>query len=188
MNIIDEWQSQYCSGSKMPIDFRKSASKVFADIYVNADKEELLEYKLKECNNILYRAISCNKYESERKLINFDNLYYSFSNDLYGLKEVIKCDRYLRSDILIIESKNHNGLNYNNIGNYLYKNYLDVCRYRKENEIVSKLTKDDLISIYFLKHSDNILEYKKYGIKIDKNDCSSSIKNIYKKYHLSTQN
>lgn len=182
-NILIEWQTAYCCGYKMPISFRERASVYFEEIYDKFKMSDDTTQNFVRCNKVLYRVVSLNRYEDRRDLLIFDNLYYSFSNDIIGIESVIKKDRFLRNNVLIIQSLPNKPINYNRLMGNLSENYEDKSYYCDENEIVSKCEYDDIVGLWFLRNSQNILNYES-GIMIDKKDVSLSIKEVYKKYRL----
>lgn len=64
----------------------------------------------------------------------------------------------------------------------MYVGYKSI--YTSENEILSKLSKDNVISLYFLKNSNEISNYKQNGIQINIEDSSLSYKRLAKKYNI----
>lgn len=173
-SIYERWQSGYCAGTPMPKDFRKVASKYFSMIFEN-EREELKIFKY--FGETIYRAI-IPPYSGS--LIKFDNLYYSFSKNLDGLKQAVVKDKHLRFDIFIIEARPFDAIDFQVLGNDLFKE-ISKSRYYKENEVVSKLTIDNIISIYFLSDANDILDYKNKGTSINKEYCQLKFKNILKK-------
>lgn len=126
--------------------------------------------------------VKLNKHQIEECVIKYDDLYYSFSNDIDGLKQVIRKDSYLKSNLIIIEYKPLKPINLNNLLDDMYVGYKSI--YTSENEILSKLSKDNVISLYFLKNSNEISNYKQNGIQINIEDSSLSYKRLAKKYNI----
>ena len=54
--------------------------------------------------------------------------------------------------------------------------------YLSENEIVSKLYFEDILSVYYLNKSIDLDNYKKNGTKIDLEDVKLTYKEFCKKY------
>lgn len=183
ISILIDWQTMYCCGHKMPISFRERASVYFEEIYDKLKMGDDTIQNFVGCNEVLYRVVSLNRYEDRRDLLIFDNLYYSFSNDIIGIESVVKKDRFLRNNVLIIQSLPNKPINYNRLMGDLFENYEDESRYCDENEIVSKCEYKDIVGLWFLRNSQNILNYES-GIMIDKKDVNLSIKEVYKKYRL----
>ena len=168
MDILQEWITVYCAGCKMPKNFRKDASKFFNTVY--NDCKDNSEYSdITKVNSVIYRVQSLNKY-SNNPIILFDDLYYSFSNDIAGIQRVIELDSYLKSDIIIIESKPQAAINLNALLQQVYENPKSM--YTSENEIVSKMSLKNIINIYYLRNSADIAEYKIKGVKINSKDVN----------------
>lgn len=179
-DFINHWIGDFCAGSKMPIDFRKQGTMLFAKLYNTCTQEEKW-FKICNSNEIIYRVQTLD--EGFEKVIDFNNLYYSFSNDLDGLANVIKYDKNLRTEgILIIESKPNEAINLNELLNDMYEDY--SSRYTCENEIISRLDRKSAKSIYYLKGLTDCLNYKKNGVEIDLNDTNLSYTEFVQKYHL----
>lgn len=176
--ILDKWTGVYCAGCKMPKKFRAEASNIFNIIYVKSvNNKEASSFT--KTNKKIFRVYGID-YGNKRPLIEFDNLYYSFSNDIDGIKSVINHDSYLKSDIIIIEAKPRNAINLTALLNDLYVNYSSM--YLSENEIVSKLHFEDILSVYHLNKSINLDNYKEYGTPIDLEDVKLIYKEFCKKY------
>lgn len=180
-SICERWQFGYCAGSPMPKYFRQIASEYFSMIFKD-EREERKNFKY--FGKTIYRAVIP---PDSGSLIKFDNLYYSFSKNVDGLKQVVIKDKCLRSDIFIIEAQPLDAVDFQVIVNNLFGEF-PKNRYYKENEVVSKLTIDSIISIYFLSNANDILDYKNKGTPIDKKSCQLKPKSILKKINLTEVN
>ena len=180
MMIFEKWIYEYCSGSRMPKEFREEASDYFQKVYKKANDNSDLCSLLKT-NEYIYRVQSFDV--DTRKMIEFDDLYYSFSNDINGLYEVVRKDKYLKTNIVLIMAIPKEPINMNELLNLYYDDYRS--RYTKENEIVSKMDMENVIGIWFLKNASDLLSYDQKGVRIDLRDISFSYKKITKKYKIS---
>ena len=169
-DVLYKWIHAYCSGSKMSLEFRTEASKMFK--LIRSKTEDF-----KSCNSIIYRIQAIDEYE---KVFRFDDLYYSFSNDIEGLKEVIHFDRNLHNDLILIIAKPLNQINLFELCNDIYENY--SSRYDGEHEILSQIEKGNVEKIYYLKNKDDILDLKNLGIEVNIKDLSLKGKEFLKKY------
>lgn len=176
--VIEHWQNDYCAGSPMPKHFREFASKYFDKIYnMHNDVSDIFECK----EQFIYRAIMP---PYEGPLIRFDDLYYSFSSDLLGLKQFAIKDKNVRGDLCIIIAKPFDGLYLNEIGNSLFDDYEGWCRFYEEKEVVSKLSFKTVNSIFYLKDAKDIENYETIGTKISNKDYRLKFSTIVKKYNL----
>lgn len=148
-HIIEQWQSGYCAGAPMPKEFRLKASEIFSLFYNNAHK-----YKFTQVPSRIYRIIE-GQYQPQ---IIIPNAYYSFSQDLESVILFASKDKWLHSDISLIEATPKYGLNFNSIMNELYENYGEQCRYFHEHEILSYID-NNIISI---NHFDTLQELIKF--------------------------
>ena len=89
--ICEKWQSLYCAGHPMPKSFRKEASEYFSQIFKNNTKKAT---KLRHYNSPIFRVATILHYDS---LLNFDDLYYSFSSNLQGVKQFAIKDKNVRA-------------------------------------------------------------------------------------------
>lgn len=175
--ICQNWQSLYCAGSRMPESFRKMASDYFSFIFQKTEKE-IQQLKYFDCP--IYRVISP---RFGKELLHFDNLYYSFSSDLRGVKQVAIKDKHMRCNLFLIVARPTEAIDFNMLGNALFEDF-DKTRYYEENEIVSKLSFKTINSIYYLKKAEDIENYQQKGILIDKKNICLDIKEIVDKYNL----
>lgn len=177
-SIIEQWVGGYCAGTTMPESFRKEATFWFDKVFALCKNNSYS--KIIKSNNTIYRVQSLST--DENCIMKYDNLYYSFSNDIDGLIQVARKDKFLQNDLIIIEYKPLNPINLNNLLDNMYVGYKSI--YTSENEILSKLSKSNVMSIYYLKEGKDICNYKKKGIKINIEDTNLSYKNFIKKYNI----
>ena len=97
MDILTQWQIEYCAGSPMPLSFRIQASQYFQEYY-NQIKINNPQSKIIVSNSTIYRIIEGKFDETEVS----KNLYYSFSKIKKGLLYFAKKDRHYNSDITLI--------------------------------------------------------------------------------------
>lgn len=119
----------------------------------------------------------------EESLLKFDDLYYSFSSNLEGVKQFATKDKNVRYDLFLIIAKPIEAIDFNLLGNDLFENF-NMSRYYAENEIVSKLNLNAIDSVYYLKNAENIDDYQHHSILIRKEDVSLNIKEIIQRYNL----
>lgn len=177
-SIVEQWTGGYCAGAIMPKTFRIEASFWFDKTFELCKRESLTS--IIDTNNIIYRIQTLET--KEKCVIKYDDLYYSFSNDINGLKQVIRKDSYIKSNLIIIEYKPLKPINLNNLLDDMYVGYKSI--YTSENEILSKLSKSNVKNIYYLKDSKDICNYKTKGMKIDIKDSCLSYEKFIKKYKI----
>ena len=175
--ICENWQSLYCAGSPMPKYFRKRASEYFSFVFQKTEEEA---QRLKYFGYPIYRVISP---RPNKKLLYFDDLYYSFSSDLCGVSQVATKDKNMRCNLFLIIARPTEAVDFNKLGNELFE-YFDKTRYYKENEIVSKLSFKTIDSVYYLKDAEDIMSFQQKGVLISNNDLLLNIKKVVNKYNL----
>ena len=180
-SIIERWIDEYCAGSIIPKTFRVEASFWFDKTFELCQKQSL--NNIIDANEIIYRIQTL--HADDDCVIKCDDLYYSFSNDLYSLKQVVKKDKQLKSNLIIIEYKPLRPINLNNLLDDMYVGYESI--YTSENEILSRLSKENIISLYYLKNNEEFSNYKQNGIKINLEDACLSYKKFINKYNIKTQ-
>lgn len=177
-SIIEQWTGVYCAGATMPESFRKDASFWFDKVFKLCKEQSLANVIYSNDNiyriHVLQIDASC--------IIKYNNLYYSFSNDIDGLIQLARKDKFLKNNLIVIEYKPLNPINLNNLLDNMYVGYKSI--YTSENEILSKLSKSNVINIYYLKEGKDICNYKKKGIKINIEDANLSYDNFIKKYNI----
>lgn len=178
-DVLTQWIEAYCAGYKMPDYFREEATNYFNRVYkICQNHPELLN--ILKTNETILRVYSFNY--GKNTLLYFDEMYYSFSNDIDGIKNVVDFDKNLKTDIFIVEAKPRDAINLTELLNTIYENY--QSRFLCENEVISKLYKDDILNIYFIKNCSELELYKSKGIKIDLKDLNLSCEKIAKKYNI----
>ena len=178
-DILYHWQYDYCSGCHMPESFRQTASNAFSEAFLECGGLKEYEHAYKT-NSVIYRVHGLNS--EDESILKFDGLYYSFSNNIAGLNKVVKFDKNLTYSLIIIEAKPQDALNFNELHNEVFGFYPE--KFAKENEILSKLSKSNVINIYYLKDSKDIFNYKTEGIKIDIEDSCFSYEKFIEKYKI----
>lgn len=176
-DIYKKWKTQYCAGSPIPLCFRTEASQHFSFVFNNKDKNY---NSCKYQKQFIYRVIAT---PYEGKLISFDNLYYSFSTDIQGVKNFAVHDKNIRSDLFLIIAKPIMAIDFNALGNTLFEN-LNQNKFYSENEVVSKLKKSTILAIYYLQEADDLDNYLQKGTLINPEDSELDIKDIILKYNL----
>lgn len=176
-DIYKKWKTQYCAGSPIPLYFRTEASQHFSFVFNSKDKNY---NSCKYQEQFIYRVIAT---PHEGKLISFDNLYYSFSADIQGVKNFAIHDKNIRNDLFLIIAKPVMALDFNTLGNILFENF-NQSKFYSENEVVSKLKKSTIFAIYYLQEADDLDNYLQTGILINVKDTELDIKNILVKYNL----
>lgn len=175
-DIIRDWQTLYCVGSKMPKEFREQASISFFNIYLSNLPEAR---RLRYAEEPIYRVIV----PDEGPLLYFDDLYYSFSANVSGAMYFATKDKNARSDIFLIVAKPKEALDFNKIYADLFVDDMPT-KFSKENEVVSKLSLDNIMAIWYLKHAEDIPNYMQKGTSIDPADVGLDIKALVDKYKL----
>jgi len=174
-DIIRDWQTLYCAGSKMPKEFREQASMGFFNVYLsNLPEARRLRYTEKS----IYRVII----PDEGPLLYFDDLYYSFSADVSGVTHFATKDKNTREDIFLIVARPKEALDFNKICADLF--WDAPTKFSCENEVVSKLSPDNIMAIWYLKHAEDIQDYAQKGTSIDPADAGLDIKALVNKYKL----
>lgn len=174
-DIIRDWQASYCVGSKMPKDFREQASISFSNVYLSNLPEAC---RLRHVTEPIYRVIV----PGEGPLLYFDDLYYSFSADVSGAAHFATKDKNTRSDIFLIVAKPKEALDFNKICADLF--WDTPTKFSNENEVVSKLSLDNIMTIWYLKHAEDIPNYMQKGTSIDPADVGFDIETLVDKYKL----
>ena len=176
MDFIDaliHWQRDYCIGSKMPKSFREFCSKGFESVFQNPNPN-LKHIKLKD-ETIIYRVINIDGFLYYNRKFQLDSLYYSFSKSLNGLYSFCSLEKHLKGgNFILLISKSNSALDYNKLMDYCYSNF--QSRYSDEEEVVSKLERDDLLTIYFIKELSDLLEYENKGIALNFQDIDNKKK------------
>lgn len=175
--ICRDWQSLYCAGSPMPKDFRQRASEYFNKIFTS-NLPELQNFKYNTPD--IFRVV---KTPYEGKLLYFDDLYYSFSAEINGVKQFATKDKNVRSDLFLIIATPLEAIDFNILGNDLFENF-NKSKFYEEKEIVSKLSFQTIKEIYYLRNAMDIEQYSQKGISIKKKDLNFSIKKLAKNYNL----
>ena len=178
-DILYHWQNDFCAGHYMPDSFREKASAAFSEAFLECDGLTGYE-KLYKTNKTIYRVHSLNYVDEP--IINFDNLYYSFSNDIVGLTKVVEFNKNLKYYLIIIEAMPLGCLNMNELHKEIYG--FDSPKFANENEILSKFSKSTIKNVYYLENGQDIANYKRKGIKIDLEDVNLSYGELVKKYNI----
>ena len=97
-DMIARWKRDYCVGSPMPENFRKNCSGLFEHICKNGNFQSS---KVKN-NTLIYRAIDISNIIYYNKKFNLDDLYYSFSKDIEGIKNFCSFNKYLKNGKFIL--------------------------------------------------------------------------------------
>lgn len=151
-SMIERWRRDYCVGHPMPNRFREDCSKLFECIYRNKNYLECV------MNNsiIIYRAIDPSNIIYYNRKFSLDNLYYSFSRDIEGIKNFCSFDKYLKNGkFILLECESMDALDYEKLLDYLYEDY-KPDRYSKEHEVVSRLNKQSIKNIYYIRQSSDL--------------------------------
>ena len=153
-NFIGRWRTDYCVGSPMPESFRKKCSELFEYIYKN---DNFQNSKVKN-NTIIYRAIDISNIIYCNKKFNLDDLYYSFSKDIEGIQGFCSFDKYLKNGkFILLECESIDALDYEKLLDYLYEDYNpSTDRYSKEHEVVSRLNKQSIKNIYYIRQLSDL--------------------------------
>lgn len=176
MNILNAWQEDYCAGNKIPVEIREEASCIFDRVYNNE------QYDCKYKGEKIYRIMTL---PQEGRIIRFDDLYYSFSSSLDGIKNVVISDKNLRNDVLLLlESVPIKAVDYNILMGSAHGDCKEESRFYKEHEVVSKLTISSLYRVIMYKEGVSDFE-KGNGIEIPRKDWQLEVNDFIKKYHLS---
>lgn len=171
-SVLYKWINVYCSGCKMPLYFRKEASSIFKLIRSNTEE-------FKSCSKLIYRIQLIDK---NSKVLNLDDLYYSFSDDLEGIKEVIHFDRNLYNNLILIIARPLEQINLFELCCDVYESY--TSRYDGEHEIISLLTKENLVEVFYLENKNDLNNYKETCKSVDLNDLFLKGKDFLKKYKI----
>ena len=175
--ICRDWQSLYCAGSPMPKVFRQKASEYFNKIFT-CDRPELQGFKYNKSD--IFRVI---KTPYKGKLLDFDDLYYSFSSEINGVEQFATKDKNVRFDLFLIIATPLEAIDFNMLGNDLFEGF-NESKFYEEKEVVSKLSFQTIKEIYYLKNATDIERYPQKGILIKKKDLNFSIKRLVTKYNL----
>ena len=173
MDLLQRWRTDYCAGSPMPDLFRENISIGFNQVY---QQREDLRYT-SELN--LYRVLDPTLLVLGRPFKLNDNLYYSFSADLDGIRYFCSKDKHFKSrKFILIEAKHQEALDYQKLLKDYYLDYNAANdRYAKENEIVSKLSSHNLVGIYLVDLT-TLADYAQYELSIEYLYDSNKLKTL----------
>lgn len=151
-DMIERWKRDYCVGHPMPNKFREECSKLFECIYRNKKYSKCIVSR----NTTLYRAIDPSNIVYYNHQFSLDDLYYSFSRDIEGIKNFCSFNKYLKSGkFILLECESIDALDYEKLLDYLYEDY-KPDRYSKEHEVVSRLNKQSIKNIYYIKQLSDL--------------------------------
>lgn len=159
--MLLSWRTNYCAGSPMPRSKRKEYSTGFAKIY------KLLPSMHYNKTNSIFRVLDPINLIYAEDTFRLDNLYYSFSSDLEGIRYFCEHDKHFKcGKFILLEALPTQALDYQKLLEGSYEDYsAEKDRYAKEHEIVSQLTERSLLNVYVLS-LDALENYKQYSVPI----------------------